>query len=72
MLHLITTERQVQLRGGGPASICAYAQRPPRQRLSTNGVFGKVDRVAGPVRVATSTAGANHVDALRSRQSLTP
>jgi hypothetical protein len=34
MLHLITTERQVQLRGGTPASICAYAQRPPRQRLS--------------------------------------
>ena len=42
MLHLITTERQVQLRGGAPASICAYAQRPPRQRLSSNGVFGKV------------------------------
>ena len=44
MLHLITTERQVQLRGGGPASICAYAKRPPRQRLSTNGVSGKVGR----------------------------
>jgi len=43
MLHLITTERKVQLRGGTPASTCAYAQRPQRQRLSSNGVIGEVD-----------------------------
>ena len=43
MLHLITTERQVQLRGGTPVSICAYAQLPPRQRLSSNCVLGSCD-----------------------------